>query len=110
MQKNEMTYIEFKSDLETLDKLKSVGLLTKTKTISSLNKIVYKKIEDDKTITSHPCEVIGFSWKNNPTNCINKMYENLRVNVDGKEFDINIDFLRDMQKKSWGAEKEIEEF
>ena len=103
-----MTYIEFKNDLEALDKLKSVGLLTKTKTLSSLNQILYKQINDGN-IKTYTCKVVGFNYKENPSNCINQTYENLKIKVNDNEFDINIDFLKDMQKKSWGNEGYLEE-
>ena len=100
----EMTYVEFQSDSEALDKLKSIELLTKTKTESSLKGIVYKQLNGGK-VEQYPCNIIGFSYKNTPKNCVNEMYENLRVKTDNREFDINIDCLKEMQKKSWGKEQ-----
>lgn len=106
MMDTNMEYIEFKTDEETLEKLKEIGILTKTKTIADISKILYKRVNSDKSIESFTCKVIGYSHKENPKNCINSIYENLRIEVDNRTIDINIDYLKDMQKKSWGAEKE----
>lgn len=104
----EMNRVKFKDDIEALEKLKEIGFFTKTKTVSSLSKIVYKEFDSQENIISHSCKVLGFNWKYTPEGCINKIYQNLTVEVEDKIFDINIEYLKDMQKKSWGA-KEFEE-
>ena len=104
----EMNRVTFEDDLKALEKLKDLGIISKTKTIDSLSKIVYKEIDSNNDIMSYPCKVLGFNWKDTPEKCINKIYENLTVEVKDMVFDINIDYLKDMQKKSWGA-KELEE-
>lgn len=108
MNKFGMTYVKFEDDLEALEKLKVIGLFTKTKTVAALNQIVYKDIEDNN-VRTYPCKVLGYSWKDTPSKSINSIYENLRINANDREFDINLDFLKDMQKKSWGTENQLDE-
>ena len=99
----EMNRVKFKDDSEALEKLKDLGIISKTKTVDALSKIVYKEINSNNHIISYPCKVLGFNWKDTPEKCINKLYENLAVEVKDRVFDINIDYLKDMQKKSWGV-------
>ncbi|MBQ8998148.1 MAG: hypothetical protein IJ086_05565 [Clostridium sp.] len=101
----EMNRVRFKDDTEALEKLKDLGIISKTKTIDALSKVIYKKIDSNDNIQSCYCNVIGFNWKDTPEKSINKIYENLTIEVDGRIFDINIDYLKDMQKKSWGTKE-----
>lgn len=104
----EMNKVKFEDDIEALEKLKDLGIISKTKTVDALFKIVYKEIDSDNNVITYPCKVLGFNWKSNPEKCINRIYENLTVEVEGDVFNINTEYLKDMQKKSWGA-KELEE-
>lgn len=98
----ELNRVIFKTEEEALVKLKEIGLISKTKTKSALNEIVYKTVNDD-IVTTHECKVIGFNWKYNENkDCINPIYENLTIASDDREFDINIDYLKEMQKKNFG--------
>lgn len=104
-----MNRVNFENEEELLEKLKKIDFLTKTKTIKALSQIVYKNIDSNGNIISTPCKIISYNWKENPEKCINKIYENLTIEVLNDTFDINIEYLKDMQKKSWGTSKEIEE-
>lgn len=102
-----MTQVLFKNDGECLAKLKELGILSKTKEISDLSTILYKKVKLDNKVESFSCKVIGFNYKENPDNCINKVYENLIVEADNSTFNINPEYLKDMQSKSWGQKEDI---
>lgn len=104
----EMNRVKFEDDIIALEKLKDLGIISKTKTVDALSKILYKEIDDNDNIISYSCKVLGFNWKDVNEKCINKIYENLTIEVQDRVFDINIDYLKDMQKKSWGA-RELEE-
>lgn len=93
-----MQDVLFKTDEEALEKLKEIGILSKTKEIKDLSEIIYKEKDDKNEIKSYKCEVLGYSWKKNSPECINKIYENLIVKSNNKTFHINIDHLKDMQK------------
>lgn len=102
-----MEKIYFKNDKEIVEKLKEMGVFTKTKTEKDLHKLNYKNMVN-KEITSSNCEVIAYNKKTIDENCINKYYENLAIKVKGKIFNINIDYFKDMQKKSFGMENKDE--
>lgn len=106
----QMTKVLFKDNEETLSKLKTLGILSKTKAISDLSNIVYKKINDTDEVETFSCKVLGFNFKENPKDCINKTYENLIIEVNNDTFDINIDYLKDMQLKSWGQKEDTKEY
>lgn len=101
-----MTQVLFKNNGECLEKLKELGILSKTKEISDLSTILFKKVNSDNKIKSFSCKVIGFNYKENPDNCINKTYDNLIVEVDNSIFNINPEYLKDMQSKSWGQKED----
>ena len=97
----DMQDVLFKTDEETLEKLKEVGILSKTKEASDLSKIVYKELDDKNEMQTYKCEILGYSWKETPPGSINKIYENLIVKSNNKVFHINIDYLKEMQKKNF---------
>lgn len=101
-----MNEVKFKNDEDVLEKLKEMNIIAKTKPLSALSQVVYKSIDENGQVISRQCEIIGYNWKETNKSCINKIYENLTVKVDDKIFNINADYLKDMQKKSWGTIKE----
>lgn len=94
----EMTKVLFNNNEDALEKLKEINLLSKTKNINDLQKIIYKKVDENDCIISFPCEVLGYNHK---TTTFNTLYENLIIKVEDKIFNINIDYLIDMQKSTW---------
>lgn len=93
-----MQDVFFKTNEEALEKLKEVGILSKTKEVSDLSEIIYREKDNQNKMKSYKCEILGYSWKETPPECINKIYENLIVKSNNKIFYINIDHLKDMQK------------
>lgn len=102
-----MTEVLFQNNEEVLDKLKLLGILSKTKTINDLSTITYKKLLSNNNVDSIPCTILGSNYKENPDTCINKSYENLIIKVNDDIFNINPEYLKDMQAKSWGLKDEI---
>lgn len=105
----DMKKIIFNNDYEVLTKLKEVQLMSKTKEISNLSEIIYKSIDDYGNVKKYNCKILGYNFKNTTDNSINKVYENLTIQVQNRIFDINIDYLKDMQKSSWNN-KNFEQF
>ena len=101
-----MNEIKFENDEDKLEKLKEINIIAKTKSLKALSEIVYKSIDKNGQVISKQCEIISYNWKETNKDCINKIYENLTIKVENKIFDINIDYLKDMQKKSWGIIKD----
>lgn len=101
-----MNEVKFENEEEALKKLKEMNIIAKTKSSSALSQIVYKSIDKDGQVISKQCEILGYNWKETNKDCINKIYENLTIKVDDNIFDINTDYLKDMQKKSWGTIKD----
>ena len=89
----------FTNDDEVLIKLKSLDILSKTKTVDSLSTLVYKSIDLLGNMSTYHCKVIGFSSKVLPSNCLNKTYENLIIECNDEVININIDYFKEMQKK-----------
>lgn len=107
MYKNyKMNEVKFENKEEALEKLKEMNIIAKTKSLSALSQILYKSIDENGQVISKECEIIGYNWKETNKDCINKIYENLTIKVNNKVFDINADYLKDMQKKSWGTIKD----
>lgn len=102
-----MVDVFFESNEDVLDKLKEVGVISKSKGVESLLNLVYKEVNVNNCIVEHCCTVKGYSYCETPKGSINDVYENLIIEVRGRVFNINIDYFKDMQKKSFskvGAE------
>lgn len=95
-----MERVCFNKDEEILEKLKEYGVLTKTKKIEHLKELRYKTIKDNKELVLE-CEILAFNWKRTKLNCINPTYENLTIKIEDREFEINIEFFKQMQKKDF---------
>lgn len=98
-----MEKICFNNNDEIVDKLKEIGIFTKTKTSKDLGNIKYKEISNGEIII-HKCEIIGFNRKQTNNGCIDAYYENLIIKSKEKTFNINIDYFKEMQTKRFGIE------
>lgn len=96
-----MERIIFSTREQALLKLKELNILTKSKKEDDLDKLVYKFKDNTGKLLTSSCNVIGYNHKETPKDCINRIYENLILNVDGEEIHINIDFFKDMQSKGF---------
>lgn len=94
----EMKRIEFKDDEDAVESLKEIGLLSKTKTLTELSKMVYKYIKLNNNITSSDCKIVGVEVMKVAENCSSKVYENLTVEVDDISFDIDVKSIKDMER------------
>lgn len=74
----------FETEEETLLNLQELGVLGKTDTLDNL-------VFNDK-----PCKIIGFSYKYNPIQCIHPVYMNLIAEQGGKQFNVNIAYIKSM--------------
>ena len=105
-----MNEVKFENEEDALEKLKEMNIIAKTKSLNALSQVLYKSIDENGQVISKQCKIVGYNWKETNKDCINRIYENLTIKVDDKVFDINIDYLKDMQKKSWGTIKDSDVF
>lgn len=94
----EMKRIEFRDDEDAIESLKEIGLLSKTKTLAELSKIVHKYVKLNNNTTSDNCKIVGVEIMKVDENCSSKVYENLTVEVDDISFDIDVKSIKDMER------------
>ena len=82
--------IIFNSEEEKFIKLKEWKIISKKQ-----QPIFYKNNCNEE------CDVIGYITKKTNAGCINDVYETIIINVMGKEINISIDYLKEMQKKNY---------
>lgn len=101
-----MELIYFEDKEECLKKLIELKVINKTSKLEKLEELKYKQVIDGNVV-EFKCNVLGFAFKETNPKCHDRIYQNLLISADNREFYINIEYLLSMQKKEFGIHEGV---